>query len=76
MSTTSSPTSPRRSRSDSCTTPSGSDAPLPVGVLGGGHAEQDHRAHAERGEVLDLGPQRVAGVLHDARQRRDRLGFV
>ena len=43
------------------------------GVLRRRHTEQDHGAHAELGQLDDLLAQAVAGVLHDARQRHDRL---
>ena len=46
------------------------------GILGGRHSEQDHGADAEVGQLGDLGAQALAGVLHDARQRHDRLRFV
>ena len=46
-----------------------------LGVLGGGHAEEDDARHAEAGQLGDLLAQRLAGVLHDAGQAGDRLGF-
>ena len=73
ISTRSSPTSSRRSRSATCTMPSGSQAPEPSASLVAGHAEQDHAGHAEGGQLGDLLAQRLAGVLHDAGQRLDRL---
>ena len=76
ISTTSSPTSPRRSARASCTMPSGSKAPLPTASLCGRHAEQHDGAHAERGQLGDLLAQALAGVLDDAGQRRDRLRLV
>ena len=50
--------------------------PGALGVLGGGHAEEDHAGDAEGGQLGDLLAQRLAGVLHDAGQRGDRLGLV
>ena len=46
------------------------------GILSGRHPEQDHGANAEVGQLLDLGAEALACVLHDARQRHDRLRFV
>ena len=46
MRTSSSPTASRTARSATCTTPSGSQAPLPCGVLARRHAEEDEPGHA------------------------------
>ena len=56
----------------------------PVGVEGAAaerilarrDAEQHHGLDAERGELGDLLAQALAGVLHDAGQRRDRPGLA
>ena len=53
--------------------PSGSNAPLPIGVLVRRDPEQDDRPDAERGQLGDLLAQALAGVLDDAGQRHDRL---
>ena len=45
-------------------------------ILGDRHPEQDHPAHPERHEFVDLGAQAGAGVLDDAGQRVDRLWLV
>ena len=76
MSTRASPTSSRRLRSATCTTPSGSSAPEPRASLRGGDAEEDHRGDAEVGERPHLLAEALLRVLHDARHRRDRLGVV
>jgi hypothetical protein len=73
MSTRSSPTSSRRSRSATCTMPSGSQAPEPSASLVLGHAEEDDGGHAEVGQLGHLLAQRLAGVLHHPGQRGDRL---
>ena len=44
-----------------------------LGVLVGGHAEEDHAGDAEGGELADLLAERLAGVLHHAGQAGDRL---
>ena len=54
----------------------GSPGARALGILRRGHAEEDHAGDAEGGELGDLLAQRLAGVLHDARQRRDRLRLV
>ena len=73
----SSPTSSRRSRSATCTMPSGSQASEPVGVLVRRDAEQDHR-RARRGRPARATSLRSdsPGVLDDAGQRGDRLRLV
>ena len=43
------------------------------GILGGRHPEQDHGADAEVGQLVDLGAQALARVLHHPGQRHDRL---
>ena len=51
--------------------------PRALGVLGGRHAEEDHgRARRAPASSCDLLAQRLARVLHDAGQRRDRLRLV
>ncbi len=55
--------------------PLGIPGPRPFGVLGGGHAEEDHAGHAEGDELADLLAEGLAGVLHDPRQAGDRLRF-
>ena len=47
-----------------------------LGILRCGYAEQDHAGDPERRELGDLLAQRLACVLHDSRQRRDRLRLV
>ena len=76
MRTSESPTSSRRLRSATCTTPSGASAPEPRASLVVGHAEEDHRGDAEVGERPHLLAEALLGVLHDARHRRDRLRRV
>ena len=46
------------------------------GVLAGGDAEQDERPHAEVDLLVGLLAQRLAGVLHDAREAGDLAGLV
>ncbi len=52
------------------------ERPRADGVLDGRDAEQDHGPHAEVGQLGDLLAQALAGVLHDAGQRHDRLRLV
>jgi hypothetical protein len=52
------------------------ESPTPNCIFVGRDAEEDHRFDAQTNEVVDLGAQRGSRVLHDARQRLDRLGFV
>ena len=73
MRTMASPTSSRRSRSATCTMPSGSEAPEPSASLRCGHAEEDDRADPEVGQLGHLLAERLARVLHDARERADRV---
>jgi hypothetical protein len=47
-----------------------------LGVLHRGQAEQDHGRHTFLRQLVHLLAQRVAGVLHHARQRADDLGLV
>src|SRR5262245_28260933 len=47
-----------------------------LAVLVQRHPEEDHRRHAERGQLGHLLAQALAGVLHDAWERGDRLGLV
>ena len=72
----SSPTSSRRSRRATCTMPSGSQAPEPSASFAAGTPNRITAGHAQAGQLRDLLAQRLAGVLHDAGQRRDRLGLV
>ena len=73
MSTISSPTSARRSARASCTMPVRVPRAGALGVLVGGHPEEDHAGDAEGGQLADLLAERLAGVLHDAGQAGDRL---
>ena len=47
-----------------------------LGVLAGGHAEEDHGRHAHVGQLVHLLAQRLAGVLEHARQRGDLVRVV
>ena len=76
ISTSESPTSSRRSRSATCTMPSGSEAPRPAASLRSGTPNRITAGNAEGGELGDLLAQRLAGVLHHAGQRRDRHRLV
>ena len=76
MSTSASPTSSRRLRSATCTTPSAASACEPVASFAARDAEEDHARDAEPGELAHLFAQALLRVLHDARHRHDRLGRV
>ena len=71
-----SPTSSRRLRSATCTTPSAASACEPARVLLARDAEQHDGGHAEIGERAHLLAQALLRVLHDAGHRHDRLGRV
>ena len=45
----------------------------PFGILAARNSEQDHARDAEPSELRHLLAERITGVLHDARETRDRL---
>ena len=63
-----------RARAARC--PSGSHAPEPSASLWAGTPKRMTAGHAEAGQLADLLAERLAGVLHDAREAGDRLRLV
>ena len=72
-STRSSPTSARRSRSATCTMPSGSQAPEPSASLVAGTPKRITPGTPRSASSAHLLAERLPGVLHDAGQAGDRL---
>ena len=61
----------QRAPARTCTMPSGSQAPLPMRPCAAGTPKRMRPGHAQRDQALGLDHQRVDGVLHLARHRRD-----
>src|SRR5215471_14448099 len=75
MSTSSSPTSSRRERNATCTTPSAASAPDPAASFTAGTPKRT-TAGIPRSARTRTSLQALLGVLEDARHRRHRLGGV